>query len=144
MSFPKLVNFEKKEWIKDPNMVSPELALMVDELTSFVKSQMPNVFCIIHVAYEKEDHVENSKHYTGKAVDLSFHGMPLLMQYMAASMYPFTGIGVYPFWRNQGLHLELDPEHTGRSKRWWRDGNGIYKSMLNPDFAKALLTSAVL
>ena len=71
---------------------------------------------IIHQCWEDGNHVENSLHYTGKAVDLRLEEekedgwriIDVIDQWMLAEMVDlFRGIGLYPFWHNPGLHLDI-------------------------------------
>lgn len=135
----KLVkNFEKKEWIRNPDNILPELVYMVDELASYIKSCYTSTFCIIHVAWDDTGHEQDSRHYEGRAVDLHFAGLPLFFQFNLAQQFAFTGIGVYPFWRNPGLHLEIENMKPLRAKRWWRDANGEYRAITEYAFYEAM------
>lgn len=140
MDWKLITNFEKKEWRTEPDKVYPQLILMTDRLAGHMKSIYPSTGCIIHVAYEESDHVEGSKHYMGMAVDCHFIGVPLFFQFMVASQFPFTGIGVYPYWKNPGLHLEIEPDYptAARTKRWWRDDKNEYRSISEMAFYNAI------
>lgn len=139
MDWKALKNFDKGEWKTDPNKVYPNLINTVDRLASFVKIAYPNTFCMIHVAWEDKNHEENSKHYQGRAVDLHFQGIPLFFQFMLAQQFPFTGIGVYPYWNNPGLHLEIEENYIdSRTKRWWRDRENEYRAITEIAFYEAL------
>lgn len=132
-------NFEKNEWKNEPDRVLPELVLTVDALTAHMKMLYPQTFCNIHVAYESSEHREDSKHYEGRAVDLHFQGIPLFFQFTIANQFKFTGIGVYPHWRNPGLHLEIEADYkANRTKRWWRDSQGEYRPIHELAFYEAI------
>ncbi|MEW6712369.1 MAG: hypothetical protein AB1403_21300 [Candidatus Riflebacteria bacterium] len=84
----------------------------------------------IHCAYESSGHSEDSYHYKGQAVDGHFVGMHLLNQLLVAERTNlWRGIGLYPFWNNPGLHLDV---RGGQPLRWIRDQAGIYH--YNPTF----------
>ena len=126
----RLKNFERKEWRLKPDVVLPELVYLVDELASFVKKTLSkSAFCVINQAYEPTGHEKNSLHYldsdgVARAVDLRFESILLIDQYLAAERFPFTGIGVYPLWRNPGLHLEIEDGIIVPGKRWMRTSGG--------------------
>jgi len=91
----------------------------------------------VNVAWESDGHVDGSTHYSGLAVDGYFAGMALLDQWLWAERFPWQGIGLYPFWRVPGLHLDLGPRaYPGR---WWRDAVGTYLP-LSRDLMSVLLT----
>ena len=53
--------------------------------------------------------------------------MPIVDQYLYAERFCFGGIGVYPFWHDFGLHVDVRIDRDGA--RWWRDKNGKYKGI---------------
>ena len=61
---------------------------------------------VIHNGYEEDGHEDGSQHYQGKAVDLHIEGLTVEEQMWEAMSFPFTGMGMYPFWNNPGLHLD--------------------------------------
>ena len=116
--------FQPEEWPKNPGLVNPELVHLVDELRDFVGQPI-----VIHVAWEPSGHAQNSEHYIGLAVDLHITNTPLVDQWLAAERFPFRGIGLYPFWNNPGLHLDLRKGRRNAGQRWWRDSDGQYKAL---------------
>ena len=59
---------------------------------------------IIHCGWEER---ETGFHPTGNAVDLHIQGLSVFDQFMEAQRFDmFTGIGLYPWWNNGGLHLD--------------------------------------
>lgn len=127
VNWKRIRNYERKEWVTDPDKVDDKLVLLVDSLTSVMKEQFgANTFGIIHVAYEVGGHAVGSQHYQGKAVDLHFVNVPLLEQFLWATRFPFNGVGVYPYWRRPGLHLDIRDSSTFVA-RWWKDQEGEYQ-----------------
>jgi len=124
-------HFKREEFVKDPDRISWDVVLLVDEMRDVAGTQIH-----IDVAWDNTGHVEDSSHYTtsrdfSTAVDLYFLGWTLLDQWLFAERFPWNGIGLYPYWSKPGLHLDLrklgrDYPHLG--KRWWRDNAGIYRS----------------
>lgn len=58
----------------------------------------------IHCGYENRP---TGLHPEGRAADLHIDGLHPMEQMIAASRFPaFTGIGVYLWWDNPGLHLD--------------------------------------
>lgn len=83
----------------------------------------------IHAAAKTAGHTSNSLHYKRpcSAVDLSCPDLHLseLLRLAQAFQYKgtvFTGIGIYPYWNNPGLHLDL----RSRPIKWIRDFAGNY------------------
>ena len=74
-------------------------------------------------------HVPDSLHYAGRAVDCYARNFPLWDFFLAASRFPFTGIGVYPYWNTPGLHLEMREDVSKPRKYWWRDDLGNYRAI---------------
>lgn len=119
----KVKHFEREEFVKNPDRVDEELVLLLDEMREFAGKPFK-----VHVAWDDSGHVNDSAHYSGHAVDGHFEGLALLDQWLLAERFPWTGIGIYPFWSNPGLHLELIAgRHAGT--RWWRDSEGDYRSL---------------
>jgi hypothetical protein len=88
------------------------------------------------------DHVSDSQHYLGLAVDITPQAAldrkmtveAWLNCYLTAERLRFTGIGLYPHWNRPGFHLDLRDESTlagnaGRGARWWRDDAGSYRAL---------------
>lgn len=130
MDWSPIKYFKREEWVKDPDRVHPELVFMLDEIRGDVEHPIQ-----IHVAWDASGHVEQSAHYTTitdfcTAVDFHIEGLSLLDQWLFIEKYPLNGIGLYPYWKNPGLHIDLrkfGKEHSHCGKRWWRDKNGIYQ-----------------
>lgn len=128
VDWSRVRHFAKREWRTDPNKVDPQLVYLVEQFRVYVNRPVR-----IHVAYETKGHTEGSDHYTGKAVDLHVEGLDLLNQWIAAERFPFMGIGLYPFWKDQGLHLDVGKPVKSflldGGRRWWRDKNGVYQPL---------------
>lgn len=76
----------------------------------------------IHSGYRKGD---RGMHGKKKAFDIHIDGMSIFDQYIAAEKIGFGGIGVYPYWNNPGLHIDVRKDH----KRWGRDCRGNYVAL---------------
>lgn len=87
-----------------------------------------NLPIVIHNGYEEGGHKDGSQHYLGRAVDLHIEGLTPQEQVWEAMKFPFTGIGMYEFWNNPGLHLDTRVFDDGRTARkmWKRSKAGIY------------------
>ena len=133
----RITHYKREEWKYDPDKVDARLVQLVDEFTEYVKAEYgKKAFGVIHVAWEADGHTADSQHYAGLAVDLHFAGVSLLDQFLAATRFPFTGIGVYPYWNNPGLHLDCRVlTDTNMGARWWRDRDGQYKALDSKWFA---------
>ena len=134
-------HFRASEWVKDPNKIQPEVVYLLDEMRDDA-----GVPFAIHVAYDDGGHVQDSSHYEGIngmacAVDFHVIGWSLTDQWLFAERYPWSGIGIYPFWNSPGLHVDLrrlGRDHPQMGKRWYRDLSGVYKP-IDREFLKVLL-----
>jgi hypothetical protein len=135
-------HFTRDEWVKDPDRIAPDVVYLLDEMRDEAK-----VSIVIHVAWDDTGHVKQSSHYSGwssdvaNAVDFHFVGWTLLEQWLFAERFPWSGIGMYPYWNQPGLHCDLrrlGRDHSHLGKRWWRDKDGVYKAP-NADFLRLLL-----
>ena len=112
---------------------------LVDHLAIYIDEEYgADISCIIHVAWEDSGHSTDGQgdHRDGAAVDLHFTKVTLLNQFLAAERFPFGGIGIYPYWNNPGLHLDI--RNVVRGARWWRDKDGSYKK-LNEEWLKIMM-----
>jgi hypothetical protein len=124
-------HFKREEWVKDPDKISWDVVMLMDEMRDAINKPIQ-----IHVAWDDKGHITESSHYADArefATGVDFHvvGMPLVDQWLFVERYPWNGIGVYPFWNQPGLHVDLrklgrDQPHLG--KRWWRNKQGIYEA----------------
>lgn len=116
----------REEWREDPDRVNPELVYLLDDFRAAVGKPV-----ILHEVWASSGHLPGSSHYTGDAVDCHVAELNLIDQWLAAERFPFVGIGLYPFWVQPGLHLEVRPsgEVPSRGRRWWRDAEGRYRPL---------------
>lgn len=90
---------------------------------------------VVHQAYAPNvGHAPNSFHYPHPpenltlAVDGHFIGMPLLEQFLLAMAYPWSAVGVYPYWAHPGLHMDLRPLSSDAPRPvWYQDNSGAYR-----------------
>jgi len=109
--------FTPDEW-GDWGQVDRELIFLLDSIRHNAKKPV-----VIHCAYATAGHSEHSYHYRGMAVDFHILGMHVVDQFLLASQYSEVGgIGVYPYWRSPGLHIDLRPGRT----MWGRTAKGTY------------------
>lgn len=86
----------------------------------------------IYCAYESEGHSPTGEHPKGLAVDLAPHeGVSHMDAFMCAMRLPFTGIGMYKWWKPRlGLHLDRKRTSYETPRRmWYRDKLGIYHNI---------------
>lgn len=71
---------------------------------------------------------ESSK---GVALDWHCPNIPLLDVYFDVERLSiWNGIGLYPYWRNPGLHTDLrERRHPGFGARWYQDRDGKYQQL---------------
>lgn len=123
--------FDKDENWGDWRKVNPYLIKFLDKFRKLVG--MP---VYINNAYSAgSGHNKKSKHYLGEAADIHIKGMNVVDQYlMAEKCGLFNGIGVYPFWNNPGLHVDI----RTKPARWGRNAAGVYVE-LNSKFIRSCL-----
>lgn len=122
----------KNAW-GDPYKIDQKLILLLDSLREYVGTPI-----YVHTAYETSGHATDSQHYLGMAVDCHIKGMSLIDQYLTAERFAFGGIGIYPHWSNEGLHLDTRDLPNGIGARWYRNASGVYQQ-LNGSVLKKIL-----
>lgn len=111
-----------------------------------MRSQLGSSF-VIHKngGFAVAGHANNSLHYAGLAADLhicrpaadgrsvanrppaAFEPRAVVEQALLAWKWSFLSIGIYPFWKQPGLHLD-DRTAVGLEKRvWFQDRDGKYR-----------------
>lgn len=114
----KIKHFTRAEKWGDPDRMKYALISELDRYREYLKKSM-----IIHCGIQG-NHVPDSTHYNGLAVDLHVTGIPVFEAFIAALRFGFTGIGIYPQWNNPGLHLDMrDAEH----RAIWTRIDGVYR-----------------
>ena len=78
------------------------LIFELDELRTYVQQPI-----IIHCGYKLRPPTQGGQHPIGTAADIHIEKMNLIDQFIAATRFNFVGIGVYPIWKNPGLHLDM-------------------------------------
>ena len=136
-SFNTLKNFkaternykgEVLEKVEDMALIKPELMHRVDDYVTYIKKSynLKNPKAIIHCITSGE-HVNQSYHYKGMAVDLHITNISLHNAVMSALLFNFGGVGFYPYSAHLFIHLDIRPFLAFR-KFWYRSGGGIYFS----------------
>lgn len=139
-TFPVLKHFSKEEFKDDYRKIAWESAIMLDAMRDASGHS-----CVIHVAWEDGGHdFADSAHYGDEihkatAIDCHFVGMSLLEQWLLAERFPWSGIGLYPYWQSPGLHLDLKSRNGLEGGRWWRDLAGKYQPLDKRFLAMMLL-----
>ena len=120
----------------DPIEINFDLLKRLDALREFCGNPI-----IIHCGYTTDGHTKNSQHYAGKAADFHIMGVRLINQYLLAERFNFGGIGIYPNWKNPGLHCDVRyKDHEEPFNRWVKI-NGRY-AMLTQVILRKILGSA--
>jgi len=120
-----VIDFNRDEKWGDPLKMQLHLIYWLDALRKYVGSPL-----IIHCGYEKEGHVSKSQHRWGNAVDLHSDTIHYKTLLCAALLFPFAGIGIYPYWNNPGLHLDMRKLVDGEPKKiWYRDKDNLYHNI---------------
>ena len=119
-------NYTKEAW-GDHGSVRIPLVYWLDEMRDLAGHPIN-----IHCCCETEGHRKDSYHPLGMAVDIHVVRMSLVDQLLLALKFPFNGVGVYPFWNNPGLHVDLRPL-IGYKRLWYRDRKGTYHNLNSID-----------
>lgn len=122
INWDNVIFFTPSEFVSS-GLMSPELIYALDALRAKVRHPF-----IVHNSYRKGD---KGTHGKGLAVDGHFVGVPLIDQFLAAEKsLLFGGIGVYPYWNNPGLHLDVRKVTKERGgARWGRNAAGVYVAL---------------
>ena len=118
----ELEHFTKHENWGKAEEINPQLLVELDKMREYA-----GVPFIVHYGTQGS-HSPNSQHYHGNAVDGHFEGLSWMEQLLIATRFGFTGIGVYPFWNNPGIHVDVR-ENVNYRAMWWRDRQGSYHSI---------------
>lgn len=111
--------FSPSENFGDPAKMSYRLLILLDNLREFLERPI-----VIHCGYE--DRQNSSYHCRGMAVDCHCD-LNLFDFFNAALRFEFIGVGVYPWWNNPGLHLDVRPLDIGAPKAMWGSiDQGVY------------------
>jgi uncharacterized protein YcbK (DUF882 family) len=115
-------NYSSENW-GDYRFIKIPLVFWLDEMRALAGKPIH-----INCAYGSKGHNPKGYHPLGMAADIHIKGMSVVDQLLLALKFPFNGVGVYPFWRNKGLHLDVRP--FDKYKRvWYRDAGGRYHNL---------------
>jgi uncharacterized protein YcbK (DUF882 family) len=88
------------------------LILELDRLRHYLGHRI-----IIHCGYEPRD--GRGFHPQGLAVDCHCENFDPIEFFFAAMRFNFTGLGIYPWWNNPGLHLDKRPTGPVAYRALW-------------------------
>ena len=106
----------------NPFKVKKRLVITLEEIRRHVNRPVH-----VHCAYQQRD--KPSWHSNGRAADIHIEGFNVLEQFVVVTRWDvINGIGVYPWWRNPGLHIDLRPRGLRHSydARWGSPAPGEY------------------
>ena len=125
-----LKHFRPEEF-HHPDKLNPDALRLLDAMRDSIDGQ---AVITINADYDEKGHAPNSWHYRGRAFDLvirdaeTHRPLPVIKQFLIAVRFGWKGIGVYPFWKSPGLHLDNRPlSSTDRRAMWWRNEEGEYR-----------------
>lgn len=104
--------FSKSEKWGDPDKMDSKLIYQIDYMRDYIDRP-------VHIHCGFEDRNAIGYHPKGLAADLHIEGLSVFDQFILASRFGFTGIGLYPIWNNQGLHVDMRPIEIGQPRKVW-------------------------
>ncbi|MFC1616793.1 DUF882 domain-containing protein [Candidatus Margulisiibacteriota bacterium] len=111
----KYMHYRMETW-GEPFQVAFFLVFLIEAMRKIAKSP-----CILTCsAFAKSGHSENSPHGYGYAADLRFPRLSIFEMYRLATLFPFTGIGLYP--KSNGgpfIHVDIKPIKKFQKRRGW-------------------------
>lgn len=138
--WPKLKHFTEMENWGEASRMDRDLVFELDAFRSFVDTPIA-----ISCGTGKQ-HLEDSQHYMGRAVDILFPGKELTDLFglaIAALRFRFNGFGIYPHWEYGGKvigGLHLDTREWDGHRAFWmgveQDGKQAYID-LSPEHLRA-------
>lgn len=134
-------HFSLSENWGDPDLVHSELIFALDNYRHYLNKRLHISPRKGAVYADRTGHTDESWHYIiGGRNDFSmaadvFPEDDILHAWITAMRFPFSGIGIYPYWEypskhiKGGLHLDvrIQPSDTPRAM-WWHDGEE-YRSL---------------
>lgn len=125
------VRFFKPSEFKHPDKLDPLLIYSLDALRAAAGKPIT-----INSDYRDGD---PGQHGFGRAVDIVIHGLSVVDQFLIAEKTRlFSGIGIYPFWNQPGIHVDIRPlQPQEPAARWARNAAEKYVS-LDWKFIKAI------
>ena len=129
-TFDRLSRLSPHEF-SHPEMLDTRLLVMLDAMIVTETRYHPGLRFIVHSDYRPGD---KGEHGMGRAIDGHFEvageALPVVLQFIMACRYSFSGIGMYPFWHVPGIHIDVRPRlMTDRKHMWWRTRDGEYKAI---------------
>ena len=128
--FDRLERFKRHEF-HYPDKLSELLLHLLDVMVVEETKFIPDLVFVVHSDYRQDDPKEHGK---GRAIDGHFevkgNPLPLLDQFVMATRYVWSGIGLYPYWNRPGIHVDVKPlSLDSRRRLWWQDKDGVYKGI---------------
>ena len=88
----------------------------------------------IHCGWEKRKKFSYHDTIPCPAADLHVEGLHPVEMFLTASRFKFTGVGVYPWWHNPGIHLDMRPLKIGQNRAMWGSTAAWVYVRLDRDF----------
>jgi uncharacterized protein YcbK (DUF882 family) len=129
--------FDQTEKWGDPAKMDYQLLQGLDALRKYVDREI-----IIHCGYEER--ASGGWHPMGQAVDLHINGLHPMEQYIAATRFQvFTGLGIYLWWNNPGIHLDNRPLDIIKRRSVWGSPQKNKYVGLDQDFIRKAMQVVV-
>jgi len=94
--------FKPNEKWGDPNRMHPWLIYRMDAMRKFAGRPFH-----VHCGWEERERISYHSKPMSLAADGHFEGLHPLEQLEVASRFDFGGIGVYIWWNNPGIHIDV-------------------------------------
>lgn len=124
---------ETEKW-GDPAKMDARLIYELERLRAYLARPI-----VIHCGWEERD---TGYHPLGMATDCHVPGLHPMEFFIAASRFNFGGLGVYLWWNNPGLHLDVRPIKPGMERAIW--GSVKAKEYVAMDYAFFVAATTVV
>lgn len=115
------------DWDMDPTLM--------DNLDYFRLQISKPIYIHQNGGFAISGHSPRSFHYKGQAADFHIQGLNVIEQAIYVwSWGAFSGVGVYPYWLNPGLHVDI----RGRRLCWYKGEDNKYHYFKWEEFPKMI------
>lgn len=136
-----MIVWTKPPYAVDPERLTPAFQAELERFADFIERRW-SWRLIAHYGVEGEHKAKT--HADGCALDAHVEDargqrVHWLAAYLEAERFHFTGLGVYPYWKTAGLHLDVRGLKDPHEARWAQDKAKEYIALTYPFIQEVLL-----